>query len=144
MTTHRIRPDDVEPTLVLGTPIRFLLTSEQTGGQFTVWLGAVSPGDGVPPHRHEREDEVLFLLEGSLEAAVDGHRLIAGPQDLLYFPAGKVHSFRNPGPEVTRILAWASPGGIDSVMRQVAQLGDRPRMEDVVSLFAAGGVEFTR
>jgi quercetin dioxygenase-like cupin family protein len=56
-----------------------------------------APGAVAPRHLHPGE-EVIYVLEGSLEYEVDGQpatTLRAG--DFLFIPAGKVHSAKNVG-----------------------------------------------
>ena len=51
------------------------------------------------PHAHEREEEFVYVLEGELDAWIDGalHRMVAG--DLAAFPAGTgiAHTLQNNG-----------------------------------------------
>lgn len=55
------------------------------------------PGTAFGPHRHPGE-EIAYVLEGSLEYQVEGSppaTLEAG--DVLFIPAGTIHSARNAG-----------------------------------------------
>jgi quercetin dioxygenase-like cupin family protein len=55
----------------------------------------LAPGVAFPKHRHPGE-EIIYVLEGSLEYEVDGKppvTLKAG--DVLFIPAGTVHSAKN-------------------------------------------------
>jgi quercetin dioxygenase-like cupin family protein len=57
----------------------------------------LAPGVAFPKHRHPGE-EIIYVLEGSLEYEVDGKppvTLKAG--DVLFIPAGTVHSAKNVG-----------------------------------------------
>jgi quercetin dioxygenase-like cupin family protein len=57
----------------------------------------IGPGEVAPRHRHPGE-EIIYVLEGTLEYEVDGKppvTLKAG--DVLFIPYGTVHSARNPG-----------------------------------------------
>ncbi len=57
----------------------------------------IAPGEVAPRHRHPGE-EIIYVLEGTLEYEVDGKppvTLKAG--DVLFIPYGTVHSARNPG-----------------------------------------------
>lgn len=58
------------------------------------------------PHAHESEEEFVFVLEGEVDAWVDGtlHRMVAG--DLAAFPAGTgiAHSFVNNGVQDALLL----------------------------------------
>jgi quercetin dioxygenase-like cupin family protein len=57
----------------------------------------IGPGEVAPRHRHPGE-EIIYVLEGTLEYEVEGKppvTLKAG--DVLFIPYGTVHSARNPG-----------------------------------------------
>jgi quercetin dioxygenase-like cupin family protein len=57
----------------------------------------IGPGEVAPRHRHPGE-EIIYVLEGTLEYEVEGKppvTLKAG--GVLFIPYGTVHSARNPG-----------------------------------------------
>jgi quercetin dioxygenase-like cupin family protein len=57
----------------------------------------IAPGVAFPNHRHPGE-EIIYVLEGALEYAVEGKppvTLKAG--DVLFIPAGTVHAAKNVG-----------------------------------------------
>jgi quercetin dioxygenase-like cupin family protein len=57
----------------------------------------IAPGAVAPAHTH-RGEEIIYVLEGSLEYQVEGKppvTLKAG--DVLFIPAGTVHSAKNVG-----------------------------------------------
>ena len=57
----------------------------------------IAPGVLAPRHRHPGE-EIIYVLEGSLEYQLDGQppvTLKAG--EVLFIPAGAIHSAKNVG-----------------------------------------------
>lgn len=51
-------------------------------------------GHGPPPHRHHRESESMYVLEGELDVQIEGsHRLIQAGE-CLHLPSGQVHGYR--------------------------------------------------
>jgi quercetin dioxygenase-like cupin family protein len=57
----------------------------------------IAPGVAFPKHTHPGE-EIIYVIEGSLEYEIEGKppvTLKAG--DVLFIPAGAIHSARNPG-----------------------------------------------
>lgn len=55
------------------------------------------PGSQFPRHFHHGE-EIIYVLEGLLEYQLDGEPpKLLGAGDVLFVPAGKVHSVRNVG-----------------------------------------------
>lgn len=67
----------------------------------------VAPGGGsMGPMRHEG-DEVGYVLEGRLELSIGEALHELGPGDSFAFPSNLAHAYRNPGPQVTRVL-WVN------------------------------------
>jgi quercetin dioxygenase-like cupin family protein len=57
----------------------------------------LAPGVVAPRHSHPGE-EIIYMLYGSLEYTLDGQPPVTlKPGDVLYIPAGTVHSARNLG-----------------------------------------------
>jgi uncharacterized cupin superfamily protein len=58
--------------------------------------------------RHEG-DEFGYVLEGRLSLNIDDtvHELVAG--DSFAFPSHLAHTYRNPGPDVTRVIWINTP-----------------------------------
>lgn len=67
-----------------------------------VWL---PPGkDSAIYHRHHREEEWAYVIEGRGVAEVDDVEHELGPGDFLGFPPGVAHQVRNPSAEPLRLL----------------------------------------
>ncbi len=43
------------------------------------------PGSGIPPHVHQKEDEMIYILEGEFEVMVGGEVFKAASGDCLKF-----------------------------------------------------------
>jgi len=57
---------------------------------------ALAPGVTFPDHRHPGE-EMIYVLEGTFEYRVEGHSVTVEAGEVLFIPAGTVHSARNSG-----------------------------------------------
>lgn len=55
-----------------------------------------APASSFPRHTHPGE-EVIYVLEGSLEYEVAGKTVVLKAGDVLFVPAGTVHAARNTG-----------------------------------------------
>ncbi|MGZ4279049.1 MAG: cupin domain-containing protein, partial [Solirubrobacteraceae bacterium] len=77
----------------------------------------------APLHRHLREDEYSFVLEGRVGALLGDEVVIAGPGDLFFKPRNQWHTFWNAGDEPARILGDHRPVGLRAVLRRAR----RPR-----------------
>jgi mannose-6-phosphate isomerase-like protein (cupin superfamily) len=129
---------------VLGSPATYKVHHAETGGRFCLFEQAVPPGYAVPLHRHEHEDEAMYVLEG--EIAFDGedgaHRL--GPGGFVFLPRGRFHTFRNAGSAPARALVINTPG--DQLERMFASFvaagrGGAPSPETLTAIAARHGVE---
>jgi quercetin dioxygenase-like cupin family protein len=54
------------------------------------------PGFVAPRHTHPGE-EIIYVLEGTLEYQIAGKPVTVKPGDVLFVPAGTVHSVKNIG-----------------------------------------------
>jgi quercetin dioxygenase-like cupin family protein len=78
--------------------------------QTFAWHATFPPGTFVPPHVHPTQDEFVYLLDGELEAELDGAPPAAAHAgDLIQLPRGVPHGlFNRSGGEVT-CLFWVTP-----------------------------------
>jgi len=51
------------------------------------------PGQWNPDHYHKRKDETFHILQGNLEAVIDGKEKLLIPGDTLWVPRGVLHGF---------------------------------------------------
>ena len=56
----------------------------------------IAPGASFPRHTHPGE-EVINVLEGTLEYEVDGKTVTLKAGDVLFIPAGTIHAAKNVG-----------------------------------------------
>ena len=82
---------------------------------FNLGVVVLEPGQGVPSHVHEAEDDSFLVLEGTLSVVVghDARRVQAGAGTFVLVPAGTPHAFTNDGPATVRLLNVHAPGGFD-------------------------------
>ena len=62
---------------------------------FRCELILLGPGESLTPRVHRIKDEVCFLLEGKLDAQVDGKCITLRPEDVLHIGQGEIHSLQN-------------------------------------------------
>ena len=94
--------------------IRFMVWGEESGGGFSLVEHPIPPRSlAAPLHRHTREDEYSYVLEGRMGAQLGDEIVLAGPGDLVFKPRGQWHTFWNPGDEPCRILEIISPAGFE-------------------------------
>jgi quercetin dioxygenase-like cupin family protein len=103
---------------VLGGHVRIILTSADTGGKFSVVEGTCQPGFAVPAHLHHRQDEIFYVLEGTLEFELDGKPLAAPAGTFVHVPANTLHGFRNAGTATAKFANYHTPGGFEEFFKE--------------------------
>jgi mannose-6-phosphate isomerase-like protein (cupin superfamily) len=104
--------------------VRFMIDGDETEGRFSLVEHPMPPRAlAAPLHRHLREDEYSFVLEGSVGALLGDEVVIAGPGDLLFKPRNQWHTFWNAGDEPARILEIIAPSGFERFFDELVGLG---------------------
>ncbi len=67
------------------------------------------PGKCHDFHRHPGQEEVIYVIEGSIEQWVLGEKQVLSAGDSVVIPASAVHASFNEGTEPAKILAILSP-----------------------------------
>jgi quercetin dioxygenase-like cupin family protein len=101
------------PLDILGEPTLIKLAGADTGDRFSVIETESLPMRGPPLHRHTREDEWFFVLEGEVTFQVDGVRTQAGPGVSAFLPRGTAHTYQNFSSRHARLLVMVTPAGFD-------------------------------
>jgi quercetin dioxygenase-like cupin family protein len=102
-----------------GLGVHFKVRGEQTGGSFAIVEHPVEPGILVDPHIHRNEDEMSYVLNGTIWARVGDREVEAVAGSYVWKPRGVLHAFWNPGPEPARILEIISPAGLERLFEQM-------------------------
>lgn len=107
--------------------IRYLIDGSQSAslGMFEL---TVPPGSNVPPpHSHTDNEEIVYVLEGTLRYTVGADTQDLTPGQTMRTPRGSVHGFSNPFGSVARALITLAP-----------DIGPK-YFEDVACVINAGG-----
>ena len=70
-------------------------------------------------HRHSREDEYTFVLEGRVGALLGEEEVYADPGNLIFKPRAQWHTFWNAGEVPARMLETISPAGFENAFREI-------------------------
>lgn len=107
--------------------VRFMAWTEETGGGFSLVEHPIPPRTLVAPlHRHTREDEYSFVLEGRMGALLGDDVVHAEVGDFVFKPREQWHTFWNAGDAPCRILEIISPGGFEGFFDEIAVLMGSP------------------
>jgi mannose-6-phosphate isomerase-like protein (cupin superfamily) len=107
-----LRPGEGRSLWVLGELATYKTTSEQTGGAYSLFEVITPPGTGPPPHVQHREDESFYVLAGEYAFSNGEETLRMGAGSLIYVPKGTLHTHKNVGGVVGRMLLTQTPGGL--------------------------------
>lgn len=110
----------------MGSLFEHLLEAPRGSAQLGVALVTQPPGVAPPLHRHDREAEAFYLLDGRMQYRAGTEDYDLYPGCFMYLPAGIPHAFRIRGDEPARFLGLGVPGGLfhlyDEVGMPAAQL----------------------
>jgi mannose-6-phosphate isomerase-like protein (cupin superfamily) len=106
-------PGEGESVWLVGDLITLKLTSEDTGGGYSMIEETSPPGGGPPPHVHRDEDEMFYVLEGEVEVLLGEGTIPAGAGSCIHAPRGTLHTFKNVGTSPSRVMGVIMPGGFE-------------------------------
>lgn len=126
--------------------VRFIAFTEQTAGGFSLIEHPIPPHSLVAPlHRHSREDEYSFVLEGRMGAMLGDEVVYARAGELAVKPRHQWHTFWNPDDVPCRVLEIISPGGFEHFFEELAAATEgtgEPDPDGLAQLGARYGLEF--
>jgi len=129
--------------------VRFMLGADETGGGFSLVEHPIpARALAAPLHRHSREDEYSFVLEGRVGALLGDEVVYGDPGDLIFKPRGEWHTFWNAGDEPARILEMISPAGFEHYFEEMVELLQKsagsPDPRELGAIAARHGLEVER
>jgi mannose-6-phosphate isomerase-like protein (cupin superfamily) len=118
-----IGPADGKLVTLQTIGVRFMIPGEDADDRFSLVEHPIPPLSlAAPLHRHTREDEYSFVLEGRMGALLGDEVVYAEVGDLVYKPRGQWHTFWNAGDEPCRILEIISPSGFEMFFDELADI----------------------
>lgn len=127
-----------------GTTFYHRTKSSETNGVFSVIELVTQPGQGVSPHVHQHEDELVYIIDGELEVTLGDQKMNAGAGIMALLPRGIPHGFTNVGNRPSRLLDVILPGKLDNYFVELGKLysaGD-PSPQLLDKLAQQYGVEY--
>lgn len=118
-------PDAGEQFLLVGAE---LITFKLRGAAYSAFENATQGGyGGPPPHRHLRQDEGFYVLEGTFTFYLEGQAIPATVGAFVNVPKGCLHTFENTGPGIGRLWGIVAPPG--DFEGFVAEVGERVALQ---------------
>jgi mannose-6-phosphate isomerase-like protein (cupin superfamily) len=144
VNTHAkiVGPADGKAGTLAAIGVRFMIDAEEADGRFSLVEHPMPPRAlAAPLHRHSREDEYSFVLEGRMGALLGDELVYAQPGDLVFKPRDQWHTFWNASDEPCRILEIISPGGFEAYFDELVEVRDPPTPESIAPIAARYGLE---
>jgi mannose-6-phosphate isomerase-like protein (cupin superfamily) len=124
MSARVVGPADGKSGFLGSIGVRFMIDGGEAGGDFALVEHPMPPRAlAAPLHRHNREDEYSYVLEGRMGALLGEDVLEAGSGDLVFKPRGEWHTFWNAGEEPARILEIIAPAGFEKFFDELVEMG---------------------
>lgn len=99
----------------------FLADEAETDARYSIsewWLEPNTKGPGA--HSHE-EDDVFYVIEGTMSILLDERWIDAPRGSLVVAPGGMTHDFENRSEQRAGVLNFSIPGGFEAHMPGIAQ-----------------------
>ena len=132
---------DLQDLHVVGDLIRIKLAGSETGQPFSVIEEETPPNGGPPLHRHSREDEAFYVIEGEFEFRIGEAALQPEAGTYILAPRGIPHTFKNIGETTGRVMATISPPGFEKFFVEVDALGETATRAELLELAESFGLE---
>ena len=128
--TKVVGPGDGKAGFLGSIGVRFMIDGEEAGERFS-WVAHPLSARALPAplHRHTREDEYSYVIEGHVGALLGDEVVIGGPGDLIFKPRNQWHTFWNAGDEPARLLEIISPAGFERFFAELVELGGVTRAD---------------
>src|SRR5215217_3661835 len=118
-----LKPKDAKAGMLGGIGVRFMIDGAETEGGFSLVEHPMPPRKlAAPLHRHAREEEYTFVLEGRVGALLGDEVVYGEPGDLIFKPRNQWHTFWNAGDVPARILEIISPAGFERYFEELIEL----------------------
>jgi mannose-6-phosphate isomerase-like protein (cupin superfamily) len=139
-----VGPQDGKAGSLASIGVRFMLDGPEAGERFSLVEHPMPPRAlAAPLHKHTREDEYSFVLEGRMGALLGDHEVYAEAGDFVHKPRDQWHTFWNAGDEPCRILEIISPGGFEGYFAEMVEMSPAgpPDFDAIAELAARYGLE---
>ncbi|MGQ4516484.1 cupin domain-containing protein [Streptomyces sp. DW26H14] len=110
-----VRADRVRSVWAWGGRWSPLVSSDDSGGGYSVLEQTMPEQAGPPPHVHEHNDEVFYILDGEVRLQIGDETAVGTAGDLVRIPRGVPHGFAVKS-RTARFLNLYVPGALDVVI----------------------------
>jgi quercetin dioxygenase-like cupin family protein len=97
------------------------VSAKDTHGLYSLVEIVSDPGDGTPMHIHEREDEHIAVLEGTVRITYGDKVFDSQAGDVVTLRKGIPHAWGNRSNAQLRIAMLCFPGGVEEILNLIAK-----------------------
>ncbi len=80
-----------------------------TGSEAQIVVMSLNQNEDIGEETHSNVDQILFFIEGSGMAILDGSEITVNEEDVLYIQRGAKHNIVNTGSEKMKIISIYAP-----------------------------------
>jgi mannose-6-phosphate isomerase-like protein (cupin superfamily) len=100
----------------------FLADGAESADRYSVSIWRVAPLSAGPgAHSHEANEELFYVIEGTMTFVVGDQRIDAPTGSFVRVPAGVTHDFENTTPSLAAVLNVFVPGGFEARMPAIVE-----------------------
>lgn len=121
-------PRDGEAYWSLGSLTVLKATEENTNGSFSLVEEQIPAGQSPPMHVHRSDDEMFYILDGTVTFEIDGERFTATAGSTVFAPHGKPHSYITEAE--TRWLMFVHEPGLEQLWASAGRPAESWTMPD--------------
>ena len=120
------------------------VSAKDTRGRYSLVEILSDPGDGTPMHIHEREDEHIVVLDGTVRIAYGDKVFDSHVGDVVTLRKGIPHAWGNRSSAPLRMAVLACPGGIEAILELIvnAKPADVPALAERFQVRNVGPAPF--
>ncbi len=133
-----VLPEDGEVFDFGGLGVRWKVEGADTGRRFAIVHHPMAPHAlAAPLHYHHNEDELSYVLKGTLGALLGDDVVTAGPGAWVFKPRLQWHTFWNAGDTPCEIIEIISPAGFENYFREIAAAwGNMAKFQEINRKYA--------
>ena len=100
----------------------FLADGAESGERYSVSIWCIAPNSPGPgAHCHEANEELFYVVEGTVTFVVGDQRIDAPVGSFLRVPAGVMHDFENVTEHQATVFNVFIPGGFEARMPAIVE-----------------------
>jgi quercetin dioxygenase-like cupin family protein len=125
------RPGQILENPITGETFRWLVSSDDTGGELSRFKMCARPGGGVRwMHVHPEAEERFEIVSGRCAVRLGRDRFVLEAGDVAVLPAGIPHAWHNPDDEdeLHFVVDVTPPGNFEAAIETVCGLAGEGRL----------------